>query len=74
MSLRISDVGYISLILLLEMMVFIGQKSRNVRTFILGRASLTRLLYPAERVNHDIYTLSEGLILIRSLEYLGYGF
>ena len=62
MSLRISDMGYTSLILLFEMMAVIGQKSRNFRTFILSRTSLTQPLYPVERVNHDLYTRSEGLI------------
>ena len=46
-------------------------------TLILGRASLTQPLYPVRRVNHDLYTRSEGLILIliliRSLGYLGSG-
>ena len=73
MSLRIPDVGYISLIPLLEMTALIGQKSRNFRTFILGRASLTQPLYPVGRVNHDFYTRPEELILIlfMSLGYLG---
>ena len=53
MSLRIFDVGYISLIPLLEMMTLIGQKSRNFKIFILDRASLTRHLYSVGRVNHD---------------------
>ena len=57
------------------MMALIIQKSQNFRTFILGRTTLTELLYPVGRVNHDLYTLSEGLvlILIRNLGYLGYG-
>ena len=75
MSLRIPDVGYISLIPLLEMMALIGQKSRNFKTFILDRASLTQSLNLVGRVNHDLHTRSEGLILIliRSLGYLGSG-
>ena len=64
MSLTIPDVGYISLISLLEMMAVISQKSRNFRTFILDRASLTQPLYPLEGLI---------LILIRSLGYLGSG-
>ena len=69
MSLRIPYVGYKSLIPILEMIAFIGQKSRNFSTFILGRASLTQPLYPVGRINHDLYTRSEGLILIFNFNY-----
>ena len=46
MSLKIPDVGYISLISLLEMTAFMDQKSQNIKTVILGRASQLRSLYP----------------------------
>ena len=57
------------------MMVLIGHKSWNFRTFILDRASLIQLLYMVRKINHDIYTRSEKLILIliKNLWYLGSG-